>query len=165
MKNLVYILIIMVLMCVCMLQHNQIRKIEKYDTIRVDSMIIRSTDTIVRVDTMLFPLPVVQYVKADESKKAVAITDEKKDTMVWESKVYKDSTYTAHVSGYFASLDSIEVYNKNTFIHDSTYVLKVVTVKEKPKKWHFGPSVGITLGGGRIEPSVGVSLSYSIFSF
>lgn len=71
-----------------------------------------------------------------------------------EQKEYRDSNYRAYVSGFHASLDSIEVYNK-------TYT-KTVT------KYHRF-NVGLTGGYGygfvskRLEPFIGVGVTINLF--
>lgn len=74
--------------------------------------------------------------------------------------VYEDSTYTAYVSGYRASLDSL-IFRMPR---------EVVTVKEysKPKRWSVGIQVGygMTLKGTpQFAPYVGIGVSYNLFSF
>lgn len=63
---------------------------------------------------------------------------------------FKDSTYKALVSGYGVTLDYIETYNKTVYI------------REKPKKWGFGVQVGVGWNG-KVEPYVGVGVSYDLF--
>ena len=75
-------------------------------------------------------------------------------------KVYEDSTYTAYVSGYRASLDSL-VFKMPR---------EVITIKEysKPKRWSVGVQVGygVTLKGTpQFAPYVGIGVSYNLFSF
>lgn len=70
-------------------------------------------------------------------------------------KVYQDSLYKAYVSGYRAELDSIFIYNKET----------TITIKHKPKRWHIGVGAGYGMTLKGFQPYVGVTFSYSIFSF
>ena len=74
--------------------------------------------------------------------------------------IYEDSTYTAYVSGYNASLDSL-IFRMPR---------EVITVKEyrKPKRW----SVSIHAGYGlqltptaKLAPYVGIGISYNLFSW
>lgn len=74
--------------------------------------------------------------------------------------IYEDSTYTAYVSGYNASLDSL-IFRMPR---------EVITVKEyqKPKRWSIGIQVGygMTLKGTpQFAPYVGIGVSYNLFSF
>ena len=75
-------------------------------------------------------------------------------------KVYDDANYTAYVSGYNPSLDSL-IFRMPR---------EVVTIKEysKPKRWSVGVQVGygVTLKGTpQFAPYVGVGVSYNLFSF
>ncbi len=77
-----------------------------------------------------------------------------------EQKVYQDSCYTAYVSGFRPSLDSLIFHPKvNTVI---------INKKTKPKRW----SIGLQAGYGvslqqtpKIYPYLGIGISYRLFSF
>lgn len=76
--------------------------------------------------------------------------------------VYEDSTYTAYVSGYRASLDSLifRMPREVTTITNTHY--------QKPKRWSIGIQVGygMTLKGTpQFSPYVGIGVSYNLFSF
>ena len=76
--------------------------------------------------------------------------------------VYEDSTYTAYVSGYRASLDSLifRMPREVTTITNTHY--------QKPKRWSIGIQVGygMTLKGTpQFAPYVGIGVSYNLFSF
>lgn len=76
--------------------------------------------------------------------------------------VYEDSTYTAYVSGYRASLDSLifRMPREITTITNTHY--------QKPKRWSIGIQVGygMTLKGTpQFAPYVGIGVSYNLFSF
>lgn len=64
-----------------------------------------------------------------------------------------DSTYTAWVSGYHASLDSIAVYRQ----------MELVTVREKPRRWTVGLSAGYGLTPKGLQPYVGLGVSYRLW--
>ena len=73
-------------------------------------------------------------------------------------KVYRDSSYTAYVSGYRPSLDSITVYAP----------VRTIRIREKPKRW----SVGVQVGYGvtvtkqpQFAPYIGVGVSYNLWNF
>ena len=67
-------------------------------------------------------------------------------------KEYNSTDYRAWVSGYEASLDSIEVY-RNT---------EIITIDKKRRRWGcvFGIGYGAALGG--VTPYVGVMLGYRL---
>jgi hypothetical protein len=105
--------------------------VTRYDTVRLETAIdIPTYDTIVVRDSASVVIPISQ-------------------------SVYSDSTYTAWISGYHASLDSIYVYSKR----------EVVTVKERRKRWHIGVSAGYGLTPKGLQPYVGLGLTYSIIGF
>lgn len=85
--------------------------------------------------------------KADSAEVVIPITQ----------KVYEDSNYTAWVSGYNPSLDSIAIRT----------VREVVTVKEfrNPKRWNVGAFVGYGITPKGMQPCVGVSINYKLFDF
>lgn len=88
---------------------------------------------------------------------------DERDSMAVEipitQKRYDGENYSAWVSGYEPSLDSIFVSQRTD----------VVTIREKkpPNKWHIGVQcgVGYTFKSKQFEPFIGVGLSYSIISF
>lgn len=72
-------------------------------------------------------------------------------------KVYEDSTYTAYVSGYRASLDSIFVYPRREVVK--------ITERSKPKRWGIGIQAGYGVGSDGFSPYFGIGLSYNLFDF
>ena len=72
-------------------------------------------------------------------------------------KIYKDSLYTAYVSGYRAKLDSIEVYSKT----------RTVFVRERAKRKRFGLGVqaGYGFSGNKVSPYVGVGVSCNLWEW
>ena len=124
-----------------------------YDTIKVvkpipkDSTVVRYVTEVVKVvDTEL----VTDCHQMDSANVVIPITQ----------KVYEDSTYTAYVSGYKASLDSIFLYPKTE--------VRTINIKPKPKRWGIGVQVGYGLTlqpQPKFAPYVGVGISYNIFNF
>lgn len=132
--------------------------------------IVEVRDTIEKIsyDTIFLARPVAYKVK-EIKHDTVRITDVKHDSvdviLPVIQKEYRDSTYSAWVSGYQdVNLDSIEIYQKNIFteINNTKYVTKY---KNRP----FGFSIG--LGGtyspvsNKIEPGVFLGITYTIKSF
>lgn len=120
--------------------------------------IVKKTDsvTVTRVDTVRYDKPVPVFVRSTDT---LVVHD---TILIKEQKVFKDSTYTAWVSGYQPNLDSIEVYPKTVTNYITTEVTKTVTKIKKPK-WVI--SVGGGVGyNGKIEPYVGLSAGYVLFS-
>lgn len=130
-----------------------------YDTAFIDTPIAR--DSVV-VRYARAKLPAIQTDHEASLNMAIS-TPSAGDTVEVElpitQKEYGDSTYRAWVSGFMASLDSIEIYNKTEYI--TTTILK-----EKRRKWGFclGPSVGGGWNGKEFGPFVGVTLTWG-FNF
>ena len=116
------------------------------------------TDTVsdTRYDTVRYGYPVAYYWSYYDT---LFVHD---TILIREEKVYKDSTYTAWVSGYQPNLDSIEVYPRTVTNYITNEVTKMVTKIKKPK-WVI--SVGGGIGyNGKIEPYVGLSAGYVLWS-
>lgn len=81
-----------------------------------------------------------------------------------ESNYYADEGWEAWVSGYKASLDSLR-------IHQATAVVEVPAFKTVTKRarWGLGLQAGATYNlskdQNRIQPYIGVGLSYNIITF
>lgn len=97
---------------------------------RIVKVEVRGGDTLHRIDTVTVSLPFVQ-------------------------KRYKDSSYSAWVSGYEPSLDSIIVFPKTTIIRESK------VERKKARRWGIYGGVGIGVSD-RITPCVGVGIGYRI---
>lgn len=75
-------------------------------------------------------------------------------------KQYCDSTYTAWVSGYEPSLDSIRVYKKREVVT----VSKII--KEPPNRFVISLNIGYGLTPyNGLQPYIGVGVGYKLFSF
>lgn len=75
-------------------------------------------------------------------------------------KIYEDSIYTAYVSGYNPSLDSL--------IFRIPQETMTITKYTKPKRWSIGiqAGYGMTLKGmPQFTPYIGVGISCNLFSF
>ena len=77
-------------------------------------------------------------------------------------KVYSDSTYTAYVSGYRPSLDSIFVRQK--VITNTIHEKETIEVK-KFRRWNLGLIGGYGYGfqSKTFEPFIGVGVTWNIF--
>lgn len=103
-----------------------------YRTIALGEKTVKAVvhDTLCKTDTVTISLPFVQ-------------------------KQYKDSSYSAWISGYEPSLDSIRVFPKTTIIRESK------VVRQKDRRWGVFGGVGIGVSD-RITPCVGVGIGYRI---
>lgn len=68
-------------------------------------------------------------------------------------QVYRDTTYTAWVSGYAAALDSIEVYPRTLIVRQTA------PSACKPRRWSFGIQAGYGLTPRGVQPYVGLGLT------
>lgn len=73
-------------------------------------------------------------------------------------RTYTAPEYTAYVSGYLPSLDSITLHTPRTVITQPP-----PAVKSKP--WSIGIAAGVGAGRGGITPFIGITLQYSIIRF
>ena len=75
-------------------------------------------------------------------------------------KQYCDSTYTAWVSGYEPSLDSIRVYKKREVVT----INKII--KEPPNRFVVSLNIGYGLTPyNGLQPYIGIGVGYKLFSF
>ena len=74
-------------------------------------------------------------------------------------KRYEDSTYTAWVSGYEPSLDSIRVYARK----DVVTINKII--KEPPNRFVVSFNVGYGLTQNGLQPYIGIGVGCKLFSF
>ena len=82
-------------------------------------------------------------------------------TLPITQRMYRDSNYTAWVSGYQPRLDSIHTYNK------MVYTTRTIerTVTKPPNRWGIGINAGYGYGinSKLFEPYIGVGVTYVIF--
>lgn len=121
------------------------------------------TDTIIERETITaIPDTVYRTVALGDKTVKVVVHDTlcKRDTVTislpFVQKQYKDSSYSAWISGYEPSLDSIRVFPKTTIIRESK------VVRQKDRRWGIYGGVGIGVSD-RITPCVGVGIGYRIF--
>lgn len=120
------------------------------------------TDTIIERETITaIPDTVYRTVALGEKTVKVVVHDTlcKRDTVTislpFVQKQYKDSSYSAWISGYEPSLDSIRVFPKITIIRESK------VVRQKDRRWGVFGGIGIGVSD-RITPCVGVGIGYRI---
>lgn len=77
-------------------------------------------------------------------------------TLPITQKEYRDSSYTAWVSGYAAALDSIH-------IHRPTHYLYNIHRPAPSRRWSFGLQGGIGLTPKGVQPYVGVGFSIRLY--
>lgn len=119
------------------------------------------TITVAKIDTVTIIKPVIQYRYITQ-----VITDTLYNTdsikvpvrIPIETKIYQDTTYRAVVSGYRASLDTIQVYP----IHATTTITNTIT---KKKRFNIGVQAGVGYGVFNKKPDiyVGLGVSYRLY--
>ena len=138
------------------------------------------TDTVRLVDTLRYVSPaptrdtIIRYVRvrlpstppapdnpgnsAEYAEKAAADTDTAAVIIPITSRTYSTPEFTATVSGYQPSLDSITIHAPRTIITNNP-----PAAKSKP--WGIGIAAGIGTGGGGSTPFIGITLQYSLIRF
>ena len=128
-----------------------------------ETVIVKDTVTVVKIDTARVSTPI--YIRS-EIIDTIKIVDTLrfKDTLYLPvtQRIYKDSGYTAYVSGYRPSLDSIEVYNKILYRDINTVITPPVA---RPKRFGLGIQTGYGFGANGFQPYIGVGLSYNLIVF
>lgn len=126
------------------------------------------SDTIEYVDSIPFyyPVPrdsvVVRYVTetlpvevGKEEEHSQTRTDSATVKIPITQKVYEGNQYRAYVSGFNTSLDSVFVYPKT----------QVIRIRDEPKRFSIGLSVGYGMTPKGVQPFVGLSATYNLFRF
>ena len=138
------------------------------------------TDTVRLVGTLRYVSPaptrdtIIRYVRvrlpstppapdnpgnsAEYAEKAAADTDTAAVIIPITSRTYSTPEFTATVSGYQPSLDSITIHAPRTIITNNP-----PAAKSKP--WGIGIAAGIGAGRGGITPFIGITLQYSLIRF
>ena len=126
----------------------------------VSGEVVRDTIITNRIDTVRDTIPVPVYESVVDSFPFVVPApvpgDTVRDTVYLPitQKIYKDSLYTAYVSGYRAKLDSIEVYSKT----------RTVFVRERSNRKRFGLVIQIGYGfsGNKLSPYIGIGMNCNL---
>lgn len=142
------------------------------------------TDTVRLVDTLRYVSPaptrdtIIRYVRvpvefprpdnpgspvnpgnsAESAEKADSASDTAAVIIPITSRTYSTPEFTATVSGYQPSLDSITIHAPRTIITNNP-----TAAKSKP--WSIGIAAGIGAGRGGITPFIGITLQYSLIRF
>ena len=117
------------------------------------------TITITKIDTVTVVKPAVQYRYITQ---VITYTLYNTDSVLVpvqipiETKIYQDSTYRAVISGYRASLDTIQVYPIHTY---------TTITNTKQKRFNIGIQAGVGYGCFTKKPDmyVGLGVSYRLY--
>ena len=123
---------------------------------------VHKTDTTYQTITKVVYLPQPKYIRTIRLDTIVISKKEKDDTIITipiEQKVYTDSFYTAYISGYKPTLDSIGLHLPKTIITNTT---TTTITKIKPFTFGFTASVGYGIISKKIEPFIGVGVSLNL---
>lgn len=119
---------------------------------------IPKVSTVLRYETIKVPVydtiqaPIADTLEHDSIAIEIPITQ----------KMYEDSTYQAWVSGYKPMLDSIRIFQPVTTI---THTVTNTDVRYKIKRWGLGVQVGMGVTPTKVEPYIGIGVTYNIFSW
>jgi hypothetical protein len=159
MKNVVIAVIALALISVAFLLGRRSVKPEIVEIHRKDTVVVRDTvrETVLvpkvryltRVDTVLLLVP------GDTVKVPVLVPISR--------KVYEGEDYRAVVSGFRASLDTLDIFRKTQTVTNT--VVQRVEVPGKPKRWGIGVSAGYALTPQGVKPYIGAGISYSFITF
>ena len=145
--------------------------------VRRDTLIIRDTlrisrpvpvrEEVVRYVTVTLPPAPARRDSSNSNSSSLAnigkdstdaLTDDTAQMVVLPitQKVYRDSSYTAWVSGYAAALDSIEVYPRTLIVRQTALPAA------KPRRWSFGIQAGYGYTPKGVQPYVGLGLTFRL---
>ena len=144
MKHVIYFIIIIILIILNLYQYNHNNKIVKINTVEVrDTVVIRDT---VKIDK---PIPI--YIKSEPD--TLYINDTTFIELPKETKVYRDSTNEAQISGFQPHLDHIKVFPKITYIttEKTSYI---------ENKKHFTHGIQVGVGWGVIQRKPDIFIGY-----
>ena len=132
----------------------EIVKIHRTDTVVVrdtvrETVLVPKVRFLTRVDTVLLPVP------GDTVEVPVLVPISR--------KVYEGEDYRAVVSGFRASLDTLDIFRKTQTVTNT--VVQRVEVPGKPKRWGIGVSAGYALTPQGVKPYIGAGISYSFITF
>jgi hypothetical protein len=118
------------------------------DTVR-ETVLVPKVRYLTRVDTVLLKVP--------------GDTVEVPALVPISRNVYEGEDYRAVVSGFRASLDTLDIFRKTQTVTNT--VVQRVEVPGKPKRWGIGVSAGYALTPQGVKPYIGAGISYSFITF
>lgn len=118
------------------------------DTVR-ETVLVPKIRYLTRVDTVLLLVP------GDTVKVPVLVPISR--------KVYEGEDYRAVVSGFRASLDTLDIFRKTQTVTNT--VVQRVEVPGKPKRWGIGVSAGYALTPQGMKPYIGAGVQYNFLSW
>lgn len=124
--------------------------------------VVTRTDTLVVYDTIRIDKPVPTLVTTTDT---LYLRDTVTQTVIAqlpiETKLYTDSLYRAQISGVRPNLDYVEVFPRTEY----KYIYQTETVPQKSKKWGLGVSAGYAFTGSKMQPYIGLGISYDLLQW
>lgn len=159
MKNVVIAVIALALIAIAFLLGRR--------SVKPEIVEIHTTDTVAVHDTVreTVPVPKVRYLtRVDTVLLLVPGDTVKVPVLVPISRnVYEGEDYRAVVSGFRASLDTINIFRKTQTVTNT--VVQRVEVPGKPKRWGIGVSAGYALTPQGMKPYIGAGVQYNFLSW
>lgn len=162
----VYLLVVSLLATIVLTMGYKLKPFDGLSPVR-DTTRVTCFDTLYYTECIARDSVVLRYVTAKVPVKADGNTAEVDSVTVQRDsvcidlpimqKTYGDSTYTAWVSGYDVTLDSIRVYRREDVV--------TITEKQPAKRWHIGLTGGYGLCTAGLQPYIGIGVTYSLISF
>lgn len=118
------------------------------DTVR-ETVLVPKVRYLTRVDTVLLKVP------GDTVEVPVLVPISR--------NVYEGEDYRAVVSGFRASLDTLDIFRKTQTVTNT--VVQRVEVPGKPKRWGIGVSAGYALTPQGMKPYIGAGVQYNFLSW
>ena len=128
---------------------------------------LRRTDTVVVRDTIrqTVIVPEVRYLTRIDTVLLIVPGDtvEVPVLVPISRKVYEGMDYRAVVSGFRASLDTLDIFRKTQTVTNTG--VQRVEAPGKPKRWGIGLSAGYALTPQGFKPYVGIGVQYDLIAW
>lgn len=155
MKNVVIAVIALALIAIAFLLGRR--------SVKPEIVEIHTTDTVAVHDTVreTVPVPKVRYLTCVDTVLLLVPGDTVKVPVLVpiSRNVYEGEDYRAVVSGFRASLDTINIFRKTQTVTNT--VVQRVEVPGKPKRWGIGVSAGYALTPQGVKPYIGAGIQYN----
>lgn len=137
--------LLLIFVCLLLGSYRMYMDLTQRPPIYVDKEVIK-----VKTDTVTIVKPkVITQIQLKTDTALLPVIDQRTESVYVQvpitQKIYNDARYTAYVSGYKPSLDSINIYN--------TTVTVTKTIEQKPKT-----------GGIKIKPSIQAGYGYGLIT-
>lgn len=138
------------------------------DTLRVSRPVPVREEVVRYVTVTLPPAPARPDSSNSNSSNLANIGKDSADVLIDDTakmvmlpitqQVYRDTTYTAWVSGYAAALDSIEVYPRTLIVRQTALPAA------RPRRWSFGIQAGYGYTPKGMQPYVGIGININLLN-